>query len=332
MLRRIKIDLKTYNAIIDNYKPFIVYEDINNYIATGYPNKELIRVDTNTNTLICQASILNFVSNVDFNCQNWLQIVCKLDDSIEETKEEYIPYGKDAYKKLIKYVTKYYTDDEIYKIMEEHSLFDGKRALHKLLPEKYLTGNIYKFTDCVYYDINGAHRDALIELFPKAKKELLKLDKAYINIAVGELCNEDHRGVYNWIVNRTREYIDEIIKVADGEIIYANTDGVIIHHPANYLATSKEIGAFKSEIIGDTIYGYFCEGDDKTTQYTIYQYIDKNGKTVLKGNARYLIRNGIKGMDLSKGLVNKGKMYKDENKIWRVRDLRQEEIEIYEED
>lgn len=328
MLRRVKIDLKTYNAIIDNYKHFIVYEDINKYLASGYRNKELIKVDTNTSTLICKASIIEYLCDIKFAANDWMQIVCKLDDSIDETKEKYIPYGKDAYKKLMKSLMKFYTDDEIRNIMLEHSLEKGKTALHKLLPEDYLDGYIYKFTDCVYYDINGAHRDALIEMFPKAKKAILKLDKSYINIAVGELCNEGYRGVYNWIVDRTRDYIDEIIYMAGGEPIYINTDGVIIHHPDNYLQTSNEIGEFKSEMTGDTVYAYYCKSDDKTTAYTIYQYVDSKGKMTLKGNARYLLR---RNMDLSKGIVNKGKMYKDDTNTWRVRDYRQEEIEIYEE-
>ena len=330
MLKRIKINLKTYNNIIDKNNPFVVYCDIEQYQLDGFSNKHMIAVDKNTSTLICRASMINEACGQTLISDDWRQIVCMVDDSKDDyIVDDYVPYGKQAYKKLIVSLTKYYTDDEIRNIMSEHSLEQGKKALHKLLPADYLDGHIYKFKDCVYYDINKAHTDALIEMFPKAKRVITRLGKCWINYAIGELCNQGYRGVYNWIVNRTREYIDEIIRKADGETLYANTDGVIIHHPANYLATSKEIGAFKSEIIGDTIYGYFCEGDDKTTRYTIYQYIDKNGKTVLKGNARYLLREG---MDLSKGIVNKGKIYKDENNQYRVRDLRKEEIDVYEED
>lgn len=329
MLKRINVDLKTYNNIIDKYNPFVVYCDIKQYQLDGFSNKHMIAVDKNTSVLVCRASMVNEAYGKEVISDDWRQVVCRVDDSIEEIKDEHIPYGKQAYKKVIVSLMKYYTDDEIRNILSSHSLEQGKKALHKLLPEEYLDGHIYKFKDCVYYDINGAHKDALIEMFPKAKRTILRLDKNYVNFAVGELCNEGYRGTYNWIVNRTREYINEIIRKADGEIIYANTDGVIIHHPANYLATSKEIGAFKSEIIGDTIYAYYCNADENSTRYTIYQYIDKNGKTVLKGNARYFLREG---MDLSKGIVNKGKLYKDENNQWRVKDLRKEEIDVYEED
>lgn len=328
MLNKIKIDLKTYTAILDTFKKHVQKLDISKFLTKGYGNKEVIALDIEHSSIICKGSYINYVLKEE-KCKDWMQYVCDLDLSMDASQIKTSPYGKTAYKKLISVLKKKYSLDEIDKIFKEHALEEHKPIKHQLLPEEYHDGHVYKFIDCVYYDINGAHRDALIEMFPKAEKAILKLDKVYINYAVGEFCNEEHRDTFNWIVTRTREYLDEIIKVADGEIIYANTDGVIIHHPTNYLATSEEIGAFKSEIIGDTIYAYFCKGDDKTTQYTIYQYIDKNGKTVLKGNSKLIVREG---MDLSKGIVNKAKIYKDkENNVMRMKYFRTEEIEIYEE-
>ena len=327
MLNKIKIDLKTYTAILDTFKKHIVKLSISSLLTKGYSNKDVIALDTEHTTIICKGSYINYVLKEE-KCKDWMQYICDLDLSMDASQIKTSPYGKTAYNKVISVLKRKYNLDEINKIFEEHALNEHKPIKHELLPEEYHDGNIYKFHDCVYYDINGAHRDALIEMFPKAEKELLKLDKAYINYAVGQFCNEGHRNTFNWIVTRTREYLDEIIKVADGEIIYANTDGVIIHHPTNYLATSEEIGAFKSELTDDIVYAYYCPGDEITSPYTIYQYNSPKTGVTLKGNAKLLVREG---MDLSKGIINKAKIYKDENNIMRANNFRQEEIEIYEE-
>lgn len=289
-------------------------------------------VEKENSTLICQGNIINYVTGKELISPSWMQVVCMVDNSLEETEINLVPYAYQANAKIDGIISKKYSPEEIDEIYNKHSLEDGKKIKHQLLPERYLDNKVHKFTDCVYYDINGAHTDALCTLFPKCKREFMKLhhsgQKAYINIYVGDLCNRGRRGVFNWIVDRTRTYLDKIIAISDGEILYANTDGVIIHHPANYLETSDEVGAFKSEIVDDTIYAYYCPSDDKSTAYTIYQYNNPKKGVVLKGNARLMVRQG---MDLSKGIINKAKLVKDENNTWQAKDLRTEELDVYEE-
>lgn len=332
MLNRIKIDTVTYDKIIKTFPEFVVYTSASKYIATGYSQKSVIVVDIEEHSLICKGSFLNYVIG-EKKLTSWKQMFCVTDNSLEVNEVEPLPFASQANSKIDRIIKKSYTEEEIEEIYDEHSIEDGKKIKHLLLPERFLDDKIHKFTDCVYYDINGAHTDALCELFPKCKKEFMKLHKnggkIYINIFVGDLCNRGRRGVYNWIVARTREYLDDIIDISDGEVIYANTDGVIIHHPINYLETSSEVGAFKSEIVDDVIYAYYCPSDKNTTSYTIYEYNNPKKGVVLKGNSLTLLR---KGMSLSKGIVNKAKIHTDKDTGLKViENFRTEVKDIYEE-
>ena len=332
MLNRIKIDTITYEKIIKTFPDFVLYTSASKYIASGYSQKSVIVVDTEEHSLICKGSVINYITG-NKRLVSWKQMFCVTDNSLEEGEIEPLPYSFQANSKIDSIINKKYTDDEIDEIYNKHSLEYGKTIKHQLLPDRFLDDRVHKFTDCVYYDINGAHTDALCELFPRCKKEFMKLHKnggkIYINIFVGDLCNRGRRGVYNWVVDRTRKYLDEIIKVSGGEVIYANTDGVIIHHPINYLETSSEVGAFKSEIIDDVIYAYYCPNDKETTSYTIYEYNNPKNGVVLKGNSLTALR---KGMSLSQGIINKAKVYKDKDTGLKVIDnFRTEVREVYEE-
>lgn len=330
MLRRINLDTETYYKILEKYKTFVRYDNIQNYIATGYNHKDLILVDKDTSTLICQGSVVNYVTGQQKLNYPWMQYVCGVDTSLNEVSNE-IPWATQANKRIKKILNKYYTDEEIEERLNNYSTEEVEVPIHMLIPIKYHDGMIHKFTNCDYYDINGAHTDALCEIFPKADKKLKALhfggQKAYINIYVGDLCNHGHRSTYNWIVRRTKLWLKQIIEAAMGEIIYANTDGVIIHNALYKLETTLEIGGFKSESSDGIVYAYYCEGKD-ITPYTVYQYDHPFKGKQIKGTARLALRNG---MDLSKGIVNKGKLIKDEDGVEHFINTRTEEIKIYEE-
>lgn len=334
MLRRIKLDSETYYKIIEYYKEWVVYDDISKLIADGYSQKSLIVVDKNTNSLICQGDLINYVAHKDVSLEEWRQYVCDLDISVDEPGT-LVPWATQANKKINTILLKYYTEEQIEEQLNSHATEEEVKPIHQLLPEKYLDGQVHKFTDCVYYDINGAHTDALCAIFPKAKKKLMALHhngyKAYINIYVGDLCNRGHRTTYNWIVKRTRDWLQKIINLSCGpisEIIYANTDGVIIYNPMFELKTCDDVGGFKSETSDGVIYAYYCQRDDNTTPYTVYQYDNPKKGLQIKGTARLAIRKGI---DLSKGIVNKCKLTRNEDGIEEVTNFRTEEINIHEE-
>lgn len=329
MLKRLRIDEKTYNSIFEKYPKYIEYvEDLKPYLLKGYKDKKIIKVDSITRTLIIQGYRINTREySIIPPEHDWQQVVCVLDNSLDNVQEiEITPWSTVVNKKIYKMLNKYYSLKEIDELFKSHSC-DWSKPLHQLLPMVYHDGKIHKFTNCVYYDINKAHTDALCEIFPKAKKDILRLDKQWVNIFVGDLVNHKHRDSYNWIVRRTRNKIEEIINTVNGCCIYINTDGAIIYRPKHLLPTSKEIGDIKSESIDGVVYAYVCPKDKDTTSYTLYQYTHPEEGKQMKGNSRLTLREN---MDLSKGIVNKGKITKiDAREI--IENFRTEIVEIYEE-
>ena len=56
MLNRIKIDLKTYTAILDTFNKHVQKLDISKFITKGYTNKDIIALDIEHTTIICKGS------------------------------------------------------------------------------------------------------------------------------------------------------------------------------------------------------------------------------------------------------------------------------------
>lgn len=107
-----------------------------------------------------------------------------------------------------------------------------------------------------------------------------------------------------------------------------NTDGVILWHPDKQLPTSTKIGDIKSELLDGVVYAYYCPRDNKTTSYTLYQYVHPTKGIQKKGNARLTLR---KDMDLSQGLVVKCKIVRDDKNKEKIENLRIERVPVDEE-
>jgi hypothetical protein len=167
---------------------------------------------------------------------------------------------------------------------------------------------IVKLTNTFKFDINGAHTDALCEIFPRAKDKLIGMYlkrkknpvfKQYPNLYVGMLAQKSkemrQKGIpakyektYNWIVQRTSRMLLNAMDAVGGLPVYVNTDGFIVQNPQNLLTHSKNLGEFKLEFSGDT-YVY----SDKN--YIVYQTGDEK-----KGTCFTSVREDI---DLSIGQV-----------------------------
>lgn len=266
------------------------------------------------------AYIPNWYSN------DWVQIRLIADKECKSVEVDYDPFT--CFKKLNNIINKYYTQEEKEKCYEKHMLSNEEHKKQIHINYNTNTNNlIYKIKDCVKYDINGAHCDALCEIFPKCRNAFNRLYekrkkpgnewiKAMFNYSVGYLnsakLKEKYGNVYYWIVNRTTEILEKAIKDIDGEVIYANTDGVCIQHAKNKLKPSNELGKFKLEYKGDV---YFI----RTDHYMLYQF----GKDK-KGSCRIEVRNDI---DLSKGIVVK---YKVDRWTQTIIEKQKEILEIYE--
>lgn len=331
MLKRFKVNSETYNLIIEKAKSnyclregydidvsgssaHIYYphgmmtlkEDVLLNHITGHPEKDC---------LIVEAATYEYYTGKEVTGLNYWQQFILMDGGNDMEEIIVTPWPQQANKYVNTILHKKYTDLEIEQILNEHIVKeqDKVKPLHSILTnsEAYDYDTLYEISNVVYYDINKAHRDALIEMFPKCekyfrdKKTMDQWGKDCINIYVGDLCNHGHRETYNWIVKRTRNILTATIKKCNGVVVYANTDGVIIRNPETRIETSNEVGAFSNEMHSDKVYFYYHLKEENIPQYYLYQYIDKHDKMVIKGTLKKEYRDNI---DLAQGKVwsNKG--------------------------
>lgn len=293
--------LKTYcvredifDKILYDYSTRTEYTDNIWQYAFGYSNKNTIYYDSEY--LICKEYI------VDYYCHNLKEVTswkqCRLRKTTNTTKviEDDVT-GSYAWRYIMTILLKYYTREEIDTILHAHEA--GYDETKKQYHYNYNidVGTLLKIPGCKKYDINGAHCDALLELFPKAASDILKLHKRrkkdprikkFFNYFVGYLCREGYTLTYNWIVQRTNALLMQAIEFTDGELVYANTDGFIVFESKNNINTSMNLGEFKAEYEGD-VFIY------RSKNYILYQCGEE-----LKGSCRQVVRDKV---DLRVGKV-----------------------------
>ena len=245
--------------------------------------------------IVMQEYYLDYLFNCAHGCSMYTQIVIHKNNFAEGIEKTYS--GKYCYDLLMKYLQKYYTKQEIKDILNSYTnKYDTNlKQKHYSFDQFNFDNTIYKITNVYKYDINGAHQDALIEMFPKAKpmfdgleklktkdNESKKYVKSLFNLFVGYMKHEGYEGAYNWVVQRTTKKLLEAIEYCDGELLYANTDGFAIKNPKHLINNSKNIGEFKLEYKGD-IYFY------RTSNYFQFGYI-KNGEWEYTGSSMLEIR------------------------------------------
>lgn len=325
------VELKTYygnemhlQQILDAFPTDIINVDLTNQkISDYYYGTKYITGDTKkiyylsqendnktafTIALILPEYILNYLFNCAPACNGFTQVRFMIDNKVTEVERSYS--GRYFYNKLRKHLLKYYTNQEIDDILHSYDtvLYDKdlKQFHYDFNHISINTNTIYLLDNCYKFDINGAHQDALTEMFPKAKplfdklekqKQKAKLNKdvktknmikGLFNQTVGYFKHAGFVGAYNWIVQRTTKILLAAIKFCDGELLYANTDGFLIRNPKNILNTSNKLGEFKKEYTGKV---YFYSD--------INYYVFQCGKEIC-GNSLLQIRQNI---DLSKGKV-----------------------------
>ena len=139
--------------------------------------------------------------------------------------------------------------------------------------------------------------------------------------------------LYNRIVNDVRSKIEAQYKLLDtinGSLVYAQTDGLIYHHPNwDNVIDSKEIGAFGvSQIDDNKVWTYSCNTNVKEglTGYTIYQYFE-NGKKKVVGDLPDVYKERV---DLSIGKVVDYKRTRDKYGYVKYKLYRTKKVEIKE--
>jgi len=329
-LKKYDVSEAIFDSLLSSYSRDVeVVENIQDYFK-GYQPKYKIYYDNKEYLIIREhllAHIADFTEEEYQSVEDWRQVIVRKMPTVNNYAASID--GNRAWHYMVKILQKYYPGDKFEKQLSnfEAEYSEENKQVHFLFPASDM---LYKFNNCVKYDINAAHHDALIEIFPKAKKDLIKLYndrkekpvyKAYVNYFVGSLVNHGHRPTYNWIVQRTTKMLKEAMNEVDGLLIYANTDGFIMQNPKKKLDADKAIGHFKEEYSG-----------------TVYVYQDKNywcyqipGET--KGSIRYQVRDIL---DLSKGIVVHYNVSIKTNesgiKVQTLENITTEKVEIYEED
>ena len=328
MLKRYKVNSKIYRQVLDHARKCGRLRegyDVDVTKSSAYVYKDNKRVSDKgcvilnhitgrgyKDCLILEAATFYHVTDINIEGLAYYRQFIMLDGGDNQPLEElYLtPFPNQANRYVKNILNQHYTDEEIEARLNKYVIPEEDKVIpiHKLMINntKYDVNTLYKVENCVYYDINKAHRDALIEIFPKckklftSKKTLDKWGKDCINIYVGDLCNHNHRETYNWVVARTRNMLSELIGRCGGEVIYANTDGVILRKPKHTIKTSSKVGDFSNEMQGDTVYFYYHLKDATADQYYLYQYINKKGKVTKKGTLRMEYRDLV---DLEQGKV-----------------------------
>lgn len=305
-LKIVEIPQSIFDYILDSYPTKVrVKNNIRSYFNGTKENKQLIYTD-GIEWIVCQESRLNYASQQILGtdcisgCTTWKQVRLRLQPESKVVKSLY--NGSYCYNYIMKIVKKYYTSEEIEEIYNTHSREKDENLKQYHYRPNLPKNKIYSFDNCYYYDINGAHSYMVMELFPKCKKELLKLYerknyykkvgkleeaekiKCIFNYFVGELCNKNHRGTYNYIVQETTKRLLNTMDYLDGVVIYSNTDSIIVQNPKRLINTSDILGEYKLESSGRV---YYYENE----KYFLFEYKKVNGEYETKGNCRTSLRH-----------------------------------------
>lgn len=304
LLRVIKLRDDIFYKILEIYNPVIqIKKDLYNYYH-GYKDKKNIYFNGD-NEFICQEYIINNFNTIT-GCTAWKQVRVIRDSNMSKIAEDSVS-GTRAKAHINRLLRRFYTDKEIDERLHmfEADYDEGLKQMHYTYP---ISNKVIKINNTYKFDINGAHLDALCEIFPKAKAAFINMYnkrkkdpiyKQYPNLYVGMLAKKTkdmrknnilgkYEKTYNWIVQRTTKILLNAIDYLHGQNVYINTDCVLVKTPENLIKTSKKLGEFKLEFAGDT---YFYQ--DKN--YSIYQFGEEK-----KGSCFTAVRDL---MDLSKGEV-----------------------------
>lgn len=297
-----KVNQILYDEFVNFYKYNLINVDTIEPYFCGYAGTDLegrkdrIVID-DKNELVCLHECLCYFCNELYaDYSNWKQIILRLDESLDaDTLYVRDIDGLDAWLYVNKIIDQSYTDSEK---LERYQMFEADYDFNLIQKHEILAVDqdvIYKYDNCYKYDINGAHNDALCEIFPKCAKKFTdmfnkrkekgcEMYKKYINYFVGMLCKKGHRLTYNWIVQRTTKMLNNAIKEVNGILLYANTDGFIVQDPEKLIDHSRELGKFKLEYSGQV--RYF-----RTSNYFAYE-IDSD-KDRVKGSIRLCMRDKL---------------------------------------
>lgn len=318
-LPKARLNAKTFEWLLDNVAHLERVDSLAPYMS-GYADKHVVRYTrgSDSDMLIIKMMYLKAktVENYDYT-DGWKQIICIKDS---EQKEDVIfdTIGPiDAVKRVAYKLKTVYTDSEIEECYRKHEAEANEAEIlkHNIITSGGLEKDvIYKFTDCVYEDKNGAYNSKLAVIFDKLSSWFNYLNdhrhdnhneyKLMSNFFVGCMTQNKkkfidgkptrniHPKTRFWIIREiTNEMNERMNATGKDRLLYLNTDGYIVQHPKKQLPTSDKMGDFKLEAKGD-VYMFRCKSG------WCMQYTKMNGEVEIKGSIPLELRNQI---DLSKG-------------------------------
>lgn len=334
-LQRIEVNSIFFDKIVEHFGCYMEYcQDIYG-LFYGTQNKH--KIYFNEEYVVIRENRFNYIHELLYNehystkYTDWKQIVLRIDDTVERPVKTIT--GTQAFNHVKSILLKYYSEEEFIKLLNSYTEdydYDKRQFIENYKYDKQYV--VYKLTNCYKYDINKAYASLLIQMFPKAKKDLLdilkkskiakekgnkeqsNIYKNYINYFVGKLKRLGYTGAYYHIVHTISEKVMKTILYLGGILVYSRTDSICIQDPKNILESSNEFGEFKLEYQGDV---YFYA--DKN--YVIYQFGDE-----YRGSCRKSVRDQF---DLPNGKVVTYKN-KRNNKIQEITDICIEKVNVVE--
>lgn len=318
-LPTVTLNEKTWEFLLANMKHIVKVDSLADY-KCGYKEKNVVyytRGD-DSDTMIIKTMYVKYLTEKDYDfLDGWKQLVCiKRPEQVEDAIFNAIN-PVEALNRTNYMLKKRYSEEELEECYKSHEAEEDSATIIK---ENILYGaglekyKIYKFSDCLYEDMNGAYNSMLAEIFPRCSEDFKWLNdhrhdnndrlKNQSNYFVG--CMTQNAKKYKdgkptrpihpktrfWIVSQITAKMYSRMKNVGGKALYVNTDGFIVQHPKKILETSDKMGEFKRESYGD-VYFFRCNSG------WCMQYM-KKGKWEIKGLIPLELRDKI---DLSKGLA-----------------------------
>lgn len=307
LLKCFEVSQDMFQDILNTMNEYV--EDVNSLekLRYGYtPRKKIYKYGK----MICiPAMALNqilgyeIIKDIPFM---WYQVCVTVGGSNELNKVHSVISGTQAKRTFKNKLLLVYTKEEFENILTAYHV-EYNEELAQQHSQAFRMNKILHFPNCYYYDINCAHGDALLAMFPKAKDIIMDMyehrkdndgrNKKIFNFFVGMLAHDEiHRGTYNYIVQRTTKKLLAFCDKVGGDKVYVNTDGVILSNCKHPVPSSDKIGEFKMKR-GD-VYVYRC------AKYEIFQIYYPDGTNEIKGKLPLVLRKHI---DLKNGKVVKYK-------------------------
>lgn len=297
VLKQYQVNVEVFYRILDDFAGCVDLVKTLDPYYKGYDNPKRIKYNGD-DRLICLEYMLDYCTdNTLTDVCDWKQVVVRMVPNVDAQAISHDITGIYAWTAFNRALRNVYTPDMIEACLKSHTAeysFELQQY-HYRYPDE--PGKIMSWNNAYVYDVNGAHADALREIFPRAADIILDMHhrrkdnptlKAVLNYYVGMLARKGYRETYNWIVQRTTRKLFKAMDYCGGILIYANTDGFVVADPERLLSPTSELGEFKCEHIG-VVYGY----TDKN--YSVIQYGES-----MKGNLRIKVRDKV---DLRKGKV-----------------------------